>query len=61
MPSVTMSLGATLNMGNFESVRLDYSLTDDLRTGETPDQAYARVEAQVEKQLQRRMQDERSE
>lgn len=59
--TVTVSLGATLNLGNFESVRFDYAMTDKVRNYEDHAEAFARVEAEVEKQLQRRIQEERDE
>lgn len=59
MTTVSVSLGATINTGNFSSIRLDYSLTDDVRSGETVNDAYARVEAKVDEQIQRRMKIER--
>lgn len=59
--TVTVSLGATLNLGNFESVRFDYAMTDKVRNYEDHEAAFKRVEAEVEKQLQRRIQEERDE
>ena len=57
--TVSVSLGATLNVGNFESVRFDYSLTDRVRNYETEDEAFDRVEQVVEARLQKRMKEER--
>lgn len=37
--SVTVGMGRTYNMGNFESYRIDGSITVDLDDGETPEEA----------------------
>lgn len=39
-----MSKGCTLNMENYESMRIDVWLTDEVREGESIREAYARVE-----------------
>ncbi|MFI3211678.1 MAG: hypothetical protein R3Y64_11600 [Peptostreptococcaceae bacterium] len=41
--SVGVSTGATINMGNYESFRVDCWLTDDIQEGETQPQALQRV------------------
>lgn len=48
---ITVSLGYTRNMGNFESLRVDIGVSDDRRNGETPEQAFDRVYAFVEQKL----------
>lgn len=48
---VGVSLGVTLNMDNFESLRIDCWLSDDVRENETQEQAYARVSQIVQDQL----------
>lgn len=58
-PSVSVTLGFTMNLGNFESLRMDYSFTDKIRNYETPEDAFARVEAVVEQRLQSRLAEER--
>jgi hypothetical protein len=58
-PSVTVTLGFTMNLGNFESLRLDYSFTDKIRNYETPETAFDRVEKIVEERLQNRLNEER--
>ena len=41
---VGMSKGATINMGNYESLRVDAWLTDEAQEDETVEQAFERVE-----------------
>lgn len=48
---VGASLGVTLNMDNYESVRIDCWLTDEVNENETKEEAFARVLAVVEKQV----------
>lgn len=48
---VTVTLGYTLNLGNFQSLRLDLGVTDSKRDGENTDQAFERVYKFVEDKL----------
>ena len=48
---VSVTLGYTLNLGNFQSLRLDLGIVDSRRNGETPDQAFERVYKFVEDKL----------
>ena len=48
---VTWTLGYTLNTGNFQSLRLDASVEDYVRDGETTKDASDRVYAFVEQEL----------
>ena len=48
---VSVTLGYTLNLGNFQSLRLDLGIIDSRRNGETPDQAFERVYKFVEDKL----------
>jgi len=48
---VSVTLGYTLNLGNFQSLRLDLGVVDSRRNGETPDQAFERVYKFVEDKL----------
>ena len=48
---VSVTLGYTLNLGNFQSLRLDLGIIDSRRSGETPDQAFERVYKFVEDKL----------
>lgn len=51
-PIVGVSIGSTLNMGDYESLRADVWLTDEVREGETVAQAYQRVTSIVDETLQ---------
>lgn len=48
---VTVGLGYTLNLGNFQSLRIDLSVTDNKREGENTNDAFERVYAFVEQKL----------
>ncbi len=48
---VSVTLGYTLNLGNFESLRVDLGVVDSRRDGETIDQAFERVYGFVEEKL----------
>jgi hypothetical protein len=48
---VTVSLGFTKNLGNFESLRVDIGIQDFVRQGENINQATDRVYAFVENKL----------
>jgi len=48
---VNVTLGYTLNLGNFQSLRLDLGVSDNARNGETIDQAFSRVYKFVEDKL----------
>jgi len=48
---VNVTLGYTLNLGNFQSLRLDLGVSDNARSGETVDQAFNRVYKFVEDKL----------
>ncbi len=55
-PKVTVSLGYTRNMGNFESLRVDLGVEDSVRAGDGVgkvgiDKAMQRVYTYVEEQL----------
>lgn len=50
--SVGVSLGLTLNMDNYESLRVDCWLTSPINEGETYEQAYQRVTKIVSAQLE---------
>ena len=42
-PMVGVSVGSTLNMDNYESLRVDVWLSDTVKEGETVETAYKRV------------------
>ncbi len=48
---VSVTLGYTLNLGNFQSLRLDLGVVDSKRDGENTDQAFERVYQFVEDKL----------
>ncbi len=48
---VTVGLGYTLNLGNFQSLRIDLSVTDNKRDGENINDAFERVYSFVENKL----------
>lgn len=48
---VNVTLGYTLNLGNFQSLRLDLGVVDSKRDGENIDQAFERVYKFVEDKL----------
>lgn len=52
VPVVGVSIGTTLNMGDYESLRVDVWLTDKVHSKETPQQAYERVVSVVDETLQ---------
>jgi len=48
---INVTLGYTLNLGNFESLRVDLGVVDSRRDGETVEQAFTRVYDFVEQKL----------
>ena len=48
---VSVTLGYTLNLGNFQSLRLDLGVVDSKHQGETTSEAMERVYAFVEAKL----------
>ena len=48
---VSVTLGYTLNLGNFQSLRIDIGITDFVRSGENTDTALDRVYEFVEKKV----------
>lgn len=52
VPVVGISIGTTLNMGDYESLRVDVWLTDKVAENETTSQAYSRVVKTVDETLQ---------
>ena len=58
---VTVGLGYTLNLGNFQSLRIDISVTDNKRDGETTGDAFDRVYAFVETKLAEKVAEAQSE
>jgi hypothetical protein len=48
---INIALGYTLNLGNFQSLRIDLGVEDSRREGETVQQAFDRVYEFVETKL----------
>jgi hypothetical protein len=51
MQSVSVEIGYTKNLGNFQSVKVSVGAEDYVRNGETFDEAYARLFAKLEDKL----------
>lgn len=58
---VTATLGYTLNLGNFQSLRVDLGYTDFVRQDETPEQAMTRVYEFVESEVIRKVSEAKKE
>jgi hypothetical protein len=58
---VSVTLGYTLNLGNFQSLRLDLGVVDSKRDGENTDQAFERVYQFVEDKLTAKIAEAKSE
>jgi len=54
---VSVTLGYTLNLGNFQSLRIDLGVVDSKRDGENSDQAFDRVYKFVEDKLTEKIQE----
>ena len=59
--NVSVTLGYTLNLGNFQSLRLDLGVVDSKRDGENSDQAFDRVYKFVEDKLTEKIKEAQSE
>ena len=58
---VSVTLGYTLNLVNFQSLRLDLGIVDSKREGENVDEAFSRVYKFVEDKLTEKIQEAKSE
>jgi hypothetical protein len=58
---VSVTLGYTLNLGNFQSLRLDLGVVDTKRDGETVNDAMERVYGFVEGKLTEKINDAKAE
>lgn len=58
---VKIGLGYTLNLGNFQSLRIDLEVQDNKRDGETTSEAFERVYAFVEAKLTEKVNEAKSE
>ena len=54
---VSATLGYTLNLGNFQSLRVDLGVVDQVRQGETTSDAMDRVYTFVENQVIQKVKD----
>jgi len=48
---ISVALGYTLNLGNFQSLRFDFGIVDSKRDGENKEQAFERIYKFVEDKL----------
>ena len=58
---VQWSLGYTMNLGNFESLRMDCQVSDYVRDGESTKEASDRVYKFTEEQLQSKVSEAKAE
>ena len=58
---INVTLGYTLNLGNFQSLRIDLGVVDSRREGENIDQAFERVYGFVEEKLIAKINDAKEE
>lgn len=58
---VNVALGYTLNLGNFQSLRVDIGVEDSERDGENVQKAFDRVYAFVEEKLAEKVKEASSE
>tara|TARA_B110000503_G_scaffold84020_1_gene128068 strand:+ start:12374 stop:12583 length:210 start_codon:yes stop_codon:yes gene_type:complete len=54
---VKVGLGYTLNLGNFQSLRIDLEVIDNKREGENTNEAFERVYSFVEEKLAEKVKD----
>jgi hypothetical protein len=58
---VSVTLGYTLNLGNFQSLRLDLGIVDSRKDGENVNQAFERVYKFVEDKLTEKINEAKAE
>ena len=58
---INVTLGYTLNLGNFQSLRIDLGIEDSRRDGETIDEAFSRVYSFVEAKLTEKINESKDE
>jgi len=59
--NVSVTLGYTLNLGNFQSLRIDLGITDFVRNGENTEQALDRVYEFVENKVIQKVEEAKKE
>jgi hypothetical protein len=57
---VSVTLGYTLNLGNFQSLRVDLGVVDSVREGENTNEAMDRVYSFVEAKVVEKVQEAKS-
>lgn len=58
---INVTLGYTLNLGNFQSLRIDLGVIDSRRDGENIEQAFERVYSFVENKLTEKINESKDE
>jgi hypothetical protein len=58
---VSVTLGYTLNLGNFQSLRVDLGVVDNVRNGETTNDAMNRVYDFIEAKVVEKVQEAKTE
>ncbi len=58
---VSVTLGYTLNLGNFQSLRVDLGVVDHVRNGETTNEAMDRVYDFIEAKVIEKVQEAKAE
>lgn len=58
---VSVTLGYTMNLGNFQSLRIDIGIEDQVRDGENVQDGFDRVYKFVEDQLGEKLKEAKSE
>ena len=58
---ISVTLGYTLNLGNFQSLRVDLGIVDSKKANETTDDAFNRVYKFVEDKLTEKVQEAQAE
>jgi hypothetical protein len=58
---VSVTLGYTLNLGNFQSLRIDLGIVDSRKNGENINQAFDRVYQFVENRLTEKINEAKAE
>ena len=58
---VTVALGYTMNLGNFQSLRIDIGIEDQIRDAENVQDGFDRIYAFVEQQLGAKIREAQSE
>ena len=58
---VNVALGYTINLGNFQSLRIDIGIEDSRRDGETVSEAFERIYSFVETKLEEKVNESKNE